>query len=391
MWRAHPGEVSPLTISSTTHGTWDPLFQPLVDVFHHNVASGLEVGAALCVIVDGNTVVDVAGGHQSPGGDPWTPETLVNAFSVGKGVTAALAASCVATKAIAWDSRVADVWPEFAAYGKESTTLTDLLGHRAGLPGIRRLLPDPTMLEWDAMCEILAAERPWWSPGSEHGYHVNTFGFLVGETLQRATGTPFGKLFQRHISEPFASDVHIGVPTGEHHRIADLIWNDAPSRHGVTPPEGSDDEILQHRAYANPPGLSGVGWVNTPQWRSALMPSTNMHATARGVAAIFAGLSLPNGPVPRSVLDEATEEVSDGTDHVLGRRTRFGRGFQLPIPERSFGPSSNAFGHFGAGGSLGFSDPDRRLGFGYVMNKMGSGWQNERNSALVTALYASIT
>ena len=335
----------------------------------------------------GRTVVDVWAGTMSPDGPAWEADTLVNAFSVGKGVTAALAASCVASGHIDWDTPVSTLWPEFATHDKHETTLTHLLAHRGGLPGIRRLLPDGTMLDWEQMASLLADERPWWTPGADHGYHVNTFGFLVGETLRRATGESFGDLFRNRLSGPLAADAHMGVSRHDLHRVATLIWNDAPTRHGGTAPDGTDDEILQHRAYANPPGLSGVGWVNTDEWRTATMPSTNMHASARGVARLFHALADPDGPIPLTVVGDALEEISDGTDRVLGRRTRFARGFQLPIPERHFGPGARSFGHFGAGGSLGFCDPDNRIGFGYVMNKMGSGWQNERNSALVRALY----
>lgn len=387
MRRAHPGEVGSLSETAVTHGTWDPAFAPLVEAFQENFRSRGEIGASLCVVHRGHTVVDVWGGRLEPDGDLWQPDTLVNAFSVGKGVTAAVAASCVASGHIDWDTPVTDHWPEFATHDKDRTTLTDLLAHRAGLPGMRELLPDGVMLEWPRMVALLADEPPWWAPGTAHGYHVNTFGFLVGETLRRASGTPFRELFLERLAGPLAADAHMGVPPSELHRVATLVWNDAPTRHGGAPPDGTDDEILQHRAYANPPGFSGVGWVNTDEWRTATMPSTNMHASARGVARIFASLADRSGPVPLTVVTEALEESSDGIDRVLGRRTRFARGFQLPIPERTFGPNQRSFGHFGAGGSLGFCDPDDHIGFGYVMNKMGSGWQNERNSALVTALY----
>jgi len=373
------------------HGTWDPAFAPLVEAFHDNFRSHGEIGASLCIVHRGRTVVDVWGGLVAPHGGEWHADTLVNAFSVGKGVTAAVAASCVASGHIGWDTPVATLWPEFGAHGKDRTMLTDLLAHRAGIPGIRRLLPDGEMLDWNMMVSHLADERPWWAPGSAHGYHVNTFGFLVGETLRRATGSPVKSLFRDRLSGPLEADAHMGVPPSELHRVATLVWNDAPSRHGGAPPEGTDDEILQHRAYANPPGLSGVGWVNTDEWRTATMPSTNMHASARGVARIFASHGDPAGPVPPAVVLEALEESSDGTDMVLGRRTRFARGFQLPIPERTFGPNPRSVGHFGAGGSLGFCDPDHQIGFGYVMNKMGTGWQNERNTGLVNALYECLS
>ena len=370
-----------------THGSWDPAFAPLVEAFRDNFTLNGEVGASLCVMSHGRTVVDVWGGTMSPDGPAWEADTIVNAFSVGKGVTAALAASCVASGHIDWDTPVSTLWPEFGTHDKHEATLTHLLAHRGGLPGIRRLLPDGTMLDWEQMTSLLAAERPWWTPGADHGYHVNTFGFLVGETLRRATGESFGDLFRHRLSGPLAADAHMGVSRHDLRRVATLIWNDAPTRHGGTAPDGTDDEILQHRAYANPPGLSGVGWVNTDEWRTATMPSTNMHASARGVARIFDSLADPDGPVPLTVVGDALEDISDGVDRVLGRRTRFARGFQLPIPERTFGPNPGSFGHFGAGGSLGFCDPDNRIGFGYVMNTMGSGWQNERNSALVRAVY----
>lgn len=385
MWRAHPGEVGPLTVIPGFGGHVDPAFARVEVAFGDNFIRGSEVGASVCVIVDGATVVDLWGGLARDDGTPWGPDTLVNSFSVGKGVLGVVTAVCVARHHLGWDDRVAHHWPDFACGGKGSLTVTDLLGHRAGLPGIRRLLPDGTMLDWGAMCALLAAETPWWEPGALHGYHVNTFGFLVGEVLRRATGRDVGALLRDLVSGPLGADLHYGLDPREHHRVADLRWHAAAVR--AAPDDDADPSVvLQHRAYANPPGLSGVGWVNGPEWRSAQMPSTNMHASARGIARVFSALGDPEF-IPASTLAEATGEVSDGTDAVLGRRTRFARGFQLPIPERRFGPHEDAIGHFGAGGALGFYDPVARVGFGYTMNQMGNGWQNERNTALVSALY----
>jgi len=356
--------------------------------FRDNFADGTEIGAGLCVRVHGRTVVDLWGGSARADGTPWGPDTMVNSFSVGKGILGVVTAMCVDRGLVGWDDPVADHWPEFDVHDKGSVTLTDLLGHRAGLPGVRRLLADGTMLEWGTMCAHLAAERPWWLPGSQHGYHVNTFGFLVGEVLRRATTRSVGTLLRDLVAVPLGADVHYGLETSLHHRVADLVWHTAPAR--SAPDSGAGDaEILQHRAYANPPGFSGVGWVNGPLWRGAEMPSTNMHASARGIARVFAGLCSDELASP-SVLDEATQEISDGTDAVLGRRTRFGRGFQLPLAERRFGPNDEAFGHYGAGGALGFCDPVAGVAFGYTMNQMGTGWQNERNTALVTALYSCL-
>lgn len=388
MWRAHPGEVGPLTADPGFGGTVDPAFAAVQSAFRDNFLIGDEIGAGLCVRVHGRTVVDLWGGLARADGTAWGPDTMVNSFSVGKGVLGIVTALCVDRGHLGWNDLVADHWPEFAAHDKGSVTLTDLLGHRAGLPAIRRLLPEGTMLDWGTMCAHLATEQPWWSPGSQHGYHVNTFGFLVGEVLRRATSRSVGMLLREFVAAPLGADVHYGLANSRHECVADLIWHTATVH--PAPGENADEaEILQHRAYANPPGLSGIGWVNGPHWRSAEMPSTNMHASARGIARVFDGLCSGDLVSP-GVLTDATEEISNDTDAVLGRRTRFARGFQLPLPERRFGPNDGAFGHYGAGGALGFCDPVAGVAFGYAMNRMGTGWQNERNSTLLAALYSCL-
>ena len=236
------------------------------------------------------------------------------------------------------------------------------------------------------MTDALARETPWWTPGTAHGYHVNTFGFLVGEVLRRATGSGPDGLLDRWVREPLGADLWFGVPAEQHTRIADLRWNSTPTVAG--PAEGlSEEQLMYMNAHVNPPGLSGVGHVNSAEWRSGEMPSTNLHASARGVARLF--WSLLDGFVPQAVMDDAAREVSSGVDAVLGRNTRFGAGFQLPIPERGFGPNPGAFGHYGAGGSMGFVDPQAGIAVGYVMNRMGQGWQNPRNKSLLAALYGA--
>lgn len=357
------------------------------EAFAANFERHGEVGASLCVTLDGRTVVDLWGGTVDVGGGPWGPGTLVNSFSVGKGVLSLLALSSVVGGALAYDDLVSSHWPGFTGNGKEHLTVAGLLAHRSGLPALRSPLDDEVMYDWADFTSRLAAETPWWEPGTRHGYHVNTFGFLAGETLRLATGLGPDELLSTALRGPLAADVWFGVPVREHGRIATLIWNDGPrSADSVT----SEDEfsVMYRNAHSNPPGLSGVGHVNTPRWRSAVLPSTNLHASARGVSAAFR-LPLTRGVAP-DVLKRATSEESNGPDGVLGRETRFGCGFQLPLPGRTFGPVGSSFGHFGAGGSLGFCDPVNRLSFGYVMNRMGRGWQNERNRALVDAVYACL-
>ena len=377
------------------HGTCDAAFHAVREAFSNNFVEHGEIGASVCITVNGVKVVDLWGGYSDPGRTSlWREDQLVNAFSIGKGVTAVVAAQCVAQGLVSYDTRVASIWPEFAVNGKEALTLRDLLGHRAGLPAVRTRLPQNAMLNWKMMVDSLAAETPWWTPGHEHGYHVNTYGFLVGEVLRRATKKSVGQLISELIASPIAADIYLGTPSHLHSRIADYEWPSDPFPEAE--PAGLDEEqLLQFNTYYNPSGLSGAGVVNTATWRIAEMPSTNVHASARAIATLYT--SLAHGGthnnvtlLPTEVLDIASSEVSIGDDRILHRTSRFGHGFQLPIPERGFGPNVQSFGHFGAGGSVGFCDPTAKVGFGYVMNQMGPRWQNPRNRALIDSLYSAL-
>ena len=377
------------------HGTCDEAFHAVRDAFVNNFFEHGEIGASVCITVNGTKVVDLWGGFSNPERtSQWQEDQLVNAFSIGKGVTAVVAAQCVANGLITYDTRVASIWPAFAVHGKEELTLRDLLGHRAGLPAIRKRLAPNAMFNWKLMTESLATETPWWPAGEEHGYHVNTYGFLVGEVLRRATGKSVGQLISETIATPLGAEIYLGTPTHLHSRIADYEWPNDPFPEAE--PAGLDDEqLLQFNTYYNPSGLSGAGVVNTAPWRLAEMPSTNVHASARAISTLYT--SLAHGGthnnvslLPQEVLNTASSEVSYGDDRILHRTSRFGHGFQLPIPERGFGPNVESFGHFGAGGSVGFCDSVAKVGFGYVMNQMGPRWQNPRNRALIDSLYSSL-
>jgi CubicO group peptidase (beta-lactamase class C family) len=392
-------------------GSCDPRFTPVRAAFADNFTHRGEQGAAVCVSVGGRVVVDLWGGQADSGGRTWQADTLVNVFSVGKGMLAALVAALVGDGTLDPDARVAGSWPAFAAAGKDDVTVRHLLTHQAGLPAVRRPLPDDVIYDWDAMTGALAAEAPWWPPGTAHGYHVNTFGFLVGEIVRRAAGASPGRLLAERITRPLGADVLLGVPPSEDHRVAEFTWPEltgelrvadgAGADPGGDPGSDADDphaarrRELQHLAYFNPPTMSGMGVVNTRAWRAAEMPSTNTHASARGVARVYQVLAAGGAVDGVRIVDEAalaestTEQVS-GQDLVLGRPSRFGLGFQLTQPERPLGPDPTAFGHFGAGGSLGFCDPTAGVAFGYVMNELGARWQNPRNRALVDAVYESL-
>ncbi|HUJ02176.1 MAG TPA: serine hydrolase domain-containing protein, partial [Rhizomicrobium sp.] len=241
------------------------------------------------------------------------------------------------------------------------------------------------------MIHALERQEPWWEPGTGFGYHVNTFGFLVGEIVRRATGMTIGQFIQRSIAGPLDADLYIGLPASEHHRVAEFRWPSAAPMPDIPP--GDDMALMRWNTYWNPPGISGAHWVNTPAWRIAEIPSTNGHGHARAIARVYSALARWGEIggvriIGEETLKNAVIEQSRGLDIVTQRTARFGLGFQLTQDERKLGPNPNTFGHFGAGGSLGFCDPDCDLAFGYVTNDMGPRWQNPRNRALIDAVYA---
>jgi len=366
------------------------------DAFRRNFAEHEEVGASVCVFVGGRCVVDVFGGHRErERRSPWREDTLVNAWSVGKGVTAMVALALVERGLLDLDLPLARIWPELAAEDKGATTLRHVLSHRAGLPGVREPLPDGAMLDWATMCDALARQRAYWPTGERHGYHVMTYGFLVGEAVRRATGRSVGETLRRELAGPLGADVHIGLPAREHGRVATMADYPVVPRtraqwESIFPATGDDehDRMVWH-TYFNPPDGSGIGRVNTPAWRSAEIPSANAHATARGVAALYQGL-LDTRWISPGLRAEAARIHSDGEDAILARPSRFGLGFQLSQPTRPLGPNAEAFGHWGHGGGLGFADPVAGVAFGYLMNRPGVRWQTPRTQNLIDALYAAL-
>jgi CubicO group peptidase (beta-lactamase class C family) len=361
-----------------------------------------ELGAAVAVTIDGEPVVDIWGGWMDERrARPWERDTLVDVFSVGKAMAALCVLILVERGHVDLDAPVSRYWPEFAAGGKDGVTVRMLLGHRAGLPAVRRTLPELAKYDWEAVVSALAEEEPWWEPGQGHGYHVNTFGFLTGELVRRTSGATIGSFFKREVADPLGADFHFGFGPEHDPRTAEYLFAGQSSR---VSSQGAEEEVagadedrrfLLNRVYLNPPGLSGIGTVNTRAWRAAEIPSANGHATARAIARIYSALAA-DGTVDGTrligaeTIEEAIQPASEGIDLVLGRPSRFGLGFQLTQPERPLGPNPRSFGHFGVGGSVGFADPDAGLAFAYAMNRSGPRWQNPRNRALIEAVYACL-
>lgn len=386
------------------HGFVQPGFERVREEFERNFAERGDVGAACAVTVAGETVVDLWGGSQDPeGATPWAEDTIVNVWSVGKAVSAVLLLRLVERGVVELDQPVARYWPEFAQAGKAAITVRTLMAHQAGLPAVGRPLPPGyNLTDWDGMCEALAAQAPWWEPSTRFGYHVNTYGFLLGEILRRVDGRRIATYLQDELAGPLGVDFHFGFGPELDHRVATWIAyvrgdDEANERPWLERDPATLDgvELARVMAYRNPPPHPD-GAVNSRLWRAAEYPSTSGHSNARAFALIFGALASGGSiggyeVLEQNVIDEAIAIASDGEDAVLGRPNRFGLGFQLTNPRiRPLGPNPRAFGHYGNGAVLAFADPDAQVGFGFVCNRAGRSWRDPRNIALTNAVYESL-
>jgi CubicO group peptidase (beta-lactamase class C family) len=391
-----------MTTAVEVQGTCDARFQAVKDAFTQNFADYGEVGAAVAVVVDGRTVVDLWGGHADAAlSQPWQRDTIVNVYSTTKGITAVCAHRLADQGLLDIDAPVAKYWPEFAQAGKEGIPVRYLLNHRAGLPAVRHMLPPGTAYDWGKMASALAAEEPWWKPGTKHGYHALTFGNLVGEVVRRISGQSPGTYFRKEIAEPLGLDFHIGLAEQNDARTAEMLPLEPPTPDAGNPVIRAlaDPQSMTFKALANPPDLMVPGTVNTRQWRAAEIPAANGHSDARSLARLYGALARGGEldgvhVLSREAIDRARVEQSYGDDAVLvGLKSRFGLGFMLDLPELRIVPRGEMFGHPGAGGSIGFADPTTGVGFGYVMNKMilpPDYFVDPRWRTLVDATYASL-
>jgi CubicO group peptidase (beta-lactamase class C family) len=366
-------------------GRCDARFQAVGEALRENAATRGEWGAAVAVAVEGRTVVDLqVGWADAARTQAWRGDTVVDVFSVGKALAAICALRLVARGVLDLDAPVARYWPGFVA---DTATVRDVLAHRSGLAAIAEPLAEGALYDPAALAAAIARQEPWWTPGTAHGYHVHTFGILLGELVRRASGSTIGAVLADEVAGPLEADVQFGCRPEDRARRAEYLIGGETS--AGAPPLLRPGARLRPAAYLNPPGATGVGTVNTEAWMDAELPSANAHASARGIARVYAAL-LDATLLDADTLAAATAPASDGDDLVLERPSRFGLGFQLTQSERRLGPNPRAFGHFGAGGALGFADPDAGVALGYVMNNGGAGWQSARNRALIDAVYAAL-
>lgn len=357
-------------------GYFDLKFEALKDAFAALFDDPQERGAALCVQVGGETVVDIwAGVADKDGQQAWHSDTILNLFSCTKPFTAVTALQLVAEGKLELDAPVARYWPEFAAAGKERITLRHLLSHQAGLPAIRQSLPAEALYDWQTMTDALSAEAPWWALGEGHGYAPITFGWLVGELLRRVEGRGPGESIVARTAKPLGLDFHVGLADEEFHRVATISrgkgnLGDAAAQR-MLKTMMSDAQAMTTRAFANPPSI--MTSTNKPEWRRMQQPAANGHGNARSLAGFYSGL-LDGSLLDSELLAELTREHSVGEDRTLLTPTRFGLGCMLDQPavaNATYGMGPGAFGHPGAGGTTGFADPERDVAVGFVTNNLG--------------------
>ncbi len=360
-------------------------FHRVRDEFIRNFVERGDVGASVCVVADGEIVVDLTGGWADAlCRRAWQPDTVVNVWSSTKGVAAVCFAMLVDAGRLSYEDRVSRFWPEFAVEGKGDVTVGQLLSHQAGLCGFTAPATVADLLGGSASAARLAAQAPLWAPGTASGYHAITGGILATELFQRIEGRSLRRFVAEELRGARNFDISIG-----------LTMADAPRRAEMIAPPAMDSAQLgsltaaQIAALGNPP-LDPL-LPNDPDWRHADLPSANGHANARGLAALYAALISPDPLVSADTLRQAISVRIEGVDLVLGLPARWAAGFLLNS-DGLYGPDRAAFGHSGWGGSFGMADPARGLAIGYAMNRMGTMLRDDpRDVALLQAVYASLS
>ena len=392
-------------------GICKPGFERVAEAFQKNFDANGEVGASVCLTVGGETVVDLWGGTaDQKTGAPWTKDTVSIVFSCTKGATAICAHVLASRGKLDLDAPVAELWPEFARNGKQHVTTRMMLDHSAGVPALRAKVKESGPYEWDYMTARLADEEPFWSPGTRNGYHGLTFGWTVGEMVRRAAGVSLGTFFQDEIARPLGLDFWIGLPEAIEPRVAPMIPHVTKAAEARTPflvDLGTRPDSIASLFFFNVGAFFFTKGANTRAGHAAEIGAANGVTNARGLAGMYAPLANGGGMLVDGKNLARMGEVSMAThdDATLRIPTRFALGFMKSMDNRKrsvgaklFGPDvdsvimgSAAFGHVGAGGSLGFADPVAGLSFGYSMNKQGGGLgMNARGQALVDAVYRSL-
>lgn len=399
------------TVEGHCHARFDEVRQEFVRNFQERD----EVGGSVSIILNGETAVDLWGGSADPtNGQPWTRDTLCLIWSSTKGATSLCAHLLIDRGQLDINAPVARYWPEFAQEGKEAITVKMVLSHQSGVAAISEPLPQGAFFDWDLMIHTLERQKPFWQPGTRHGYHSLTYGWLVGELVRRVSGKSLGTFFRTEVAEPLGLDFWIGFPDEHKARLAPII--PAPPAEQIDPTSPAaklmtDPNSLLRALIFNiggymSPDTAGVMGYNQPAALAAEIPAANGIANARALAGMYAPLAN-DGSIngvrlvgPDTLARMGSVIAASEMDASLFAPLRFSAGFFKSLDNRHIPRSAQdnsvllseeAFGFPGAGGSIGFADPGARMSFGYTMNRMGAGiGLNSRGQSLVDAAYRAL-
>jgi len=383
------------------NGHYDARFEAVVEAMRNNLLRNGDIGASVAVVHEGEMVVDIWGGYTDPAQtNPWQENTIVNVWSTTKTMLAISALVLADRGEIDMFRPVADYWPEFAANGKGQIEVRHLMSHTSGLSGWAEPITMQEVCDWEKSTTMLAAQEPWWEPGTASGYHMLNQGHLVGEVIRRVTGQSMGTFFAEEIAKPLNADFHIGLNEEEFHRVSNVIY----------PPDDTSEQLdifqeamAEHKVsgevavktFMNPAPDANAAW--TDWWRKAEVPAANGHGNARSVATIQALVSNGGEMNGKKLLSEETidmifQEQSNGLDLVLFTPLRFGIGYGLPVEEFPYLPMDGKVCFWGGwGGSLVVNDVDNNLTISYMMNRMlTSILGDERGSSVIEAVYEAL-
>ena len=381
-------------MTASVHGHADARFDKVADALADELGSGAEVGAAIAVDIDGESVLDIWGGHVDAAKTvEWGEDTIINVWSSTKTVTS-LAALMLADRGLLdLDATVAAYWPEFAANGKENILVRHLLSHTSGVAGWQEPITVEDLYDLDEASSRLAAQAPWWEPGTASGYQALNFGHLIGELIRRTTGSTLKEFVRDEIAGPLEADFQIGAKPEDFGRIAQLI----PPPPFDIPFDALPEDSPMRKTLSNPSPEADI--AHTAAWRDADLGAVNGHGNARSLARMLSPVSLggtANGVelLSTRTIDRIFDVQSHGPDLVLGATMKFGIGYGLPTPEAvPFLPPEERMCFWGGwGGSMVLMNPDRRTTVAYVMNKMGQGTLgNERTARYAALIYEALS
>ncbi|MFQ3220415.1 MAG: CubicO group peptidase (beta-lactamase class C family) [Paraglaciecola sp.] len=383
-------------------GQFDPKFVQLQAEFERNFSDRGESGASVCLSVNGETMVDLWGGvANQKTGELWERDTVSIVFSCTKAATALCAHILIDRGLLDLHGLVTDYWPEYGKHGKDNTTVAMMLNHESGVPAFREPIKLGGFNDWDYMISRLENEKPFWEPGTRNGYHMVSFGWTVGELVRRVSGKSLGTFFADEVAGPTGADFWIGIPDSFSHPIAPMIpYSPIP-----------DDIVLDFGAklMADPTSVQALSFLNTGGWKAdnpesyrAEIGGAGGISNARGQVAMYEPLAKNDGSLvsPECLKNMSLVSTATQQDFTLLLPTRFGPGFMKSLDNRQMHSAASrqsvilgdqAFGHVGAGGSIGFADPECGLAFSYTMTKMGNGLLlNDRGQSLVDAAYLTL-